>query len=413
MTVPRMILFLILGSLAGSVVQGEERAKGPVKVFILSGQSNMQGKAAAYTLDAVLGDPEQAGPFRHLKKDGKWVEREDVWVSFLDNPGKGDFPKHGSLTVGYGSEKTIRDEDNKRQPHPGVGPELGIGHVLGDHLDEQVLLIKAAWGGRAVKYSFRPPSAMPSDEVIREQVAAIAEKREEAIKRAEKAKAEGKRVKSVPPVRTFEEHKAGYGSDYRKVLSETKKVLDDLPRYFPEYDEEQGYEIAGFIWFQGWNDGVGDGNPEYAEQMAHFIRDMRRDLAVPDLPFVIGELGTDGPEAEGWVATFRGQQAEVAAREEFRGNVGLAETASFWPPANEKMKGKWDEFRAAAKVNEGKDRDDPTRLDPGEYYRRNWEQKYKKELSFTSDKRYHYLGSGACYYRMGASMGGAMVEMLK
>ena len=140
------LLNIIVG-LAGLAAPASGAAKGPVKVFILSGQSNMEGKAAAYTLDAVINDPKTRDEFKHLKKDGEWVKRDDVWVTFLDNPGRGGFPKHGPLTVGYGSEKTIRDADGKKLPHPGIGPELGIGQVLGDHFDEQVLLIKASWGG--------------------------------------------------------------------------------------------------------------------------------------------------------------------------------------------------------------------------------------------------------------------------
>lgn len=409
-----LTIALGLGCFGGMTATAPAAVKGAVKVFILSGQSNMQGKAAAYTLDAVLGDPDQAGSFRHLKKDGEWVKRGDVWVSFLDNPGRGGFPKHGPLTVGYGSEKTVRTEDNKKVPHPGVGPELGIGHVLGDHYGEQVLLIKAAWGGRAVKYSFRSPGGMPSDEEIKAQVAEIGKKRLDKLHRYEADKAAGKKkLKPAGPERSFEEHKAGYGSDYRKVLSETKKVLDDMTTYFPGYDPEQGYEIAGFIWFQGWNDAIGEGNPDYVDQMAHFIRDVRKDLKAPKMPFVIGELGTDGPGAEGWVATFRRQQAEIAALAEFKGTVRLAKTAEFWPDNNQEMQPRWDAFRAAAKVNEAKPKDDPTRADPGAFYNTNWVQKYKKELSFTSDKRYHYLGSGACYYKMGESMGKAMVELVK
>ena len=109
-------------------------------------------------------------------------------MTFLDNKGKGGFPTHGALTVGFGSEKSIRDKHNKKVPHPGIGPELGIGHVLGDFFEEPVLLIKAAWGGRSVKYSFRPPSAMPSDEIIRKQVNEIEANRKKAIIRAEEAK---------------------------------------------------------------------------------------------------------------------------------------------------------------------------------------------------------------------------------
>jgi len=387
-----------LAALAGTLIfcgcaQPGQAAEGSLKAFILVGQSNMEGKATAGTLDAVIDDPGTHDQFKHLKAGDQWAVREDVWVAFLDRQGKSDLPLYGPLTVGFGSPKTARDENNKRVPVRTIGPELGIGYVLGNHFDEQVLLVKAAWGGRAVRYSFRPPSAMPTDEQIRQEVAEITKKKPDA---------------GV----TFESRKAGYGSDYRKILSETRKVLGDLKRYFPAYDAGKGYEITGFIWFQGWNDGVGGGNPDYVEQMAHFIRDIRRDLETPNLPFVIGELGTDGPEAGGWVATFRKQQAAIAALLEFAGTVRLAKTAPFWPtyPNLEK---EWQAFRAAAKANEEKSKTDPTRVDPGAYYQKNWVQRYKKELAYTSDKRYHYKGSGACYYQMGEAMGKAMLEMIK
>lgn len=276
---------------------GSSIAKGPVKVFILSGQSNMEGKAAAHTLDAVINDPKTRAQFEHLKPNGKWLVRDDVFVTYLDKKTKGEspLPLFGPLTVGFGSQKQIRDADNKRITVPSLGPELGIGVVLGEHYEEPVLLIKAAWGGRAVRYSFRPPSALPTDEQIKAEVAAINAKRQAAIDR-QKANPKKKPKPTRPPA-TFEARKEGYGSDYRKILSETKRVLDDISQYVPNYDADQGYELAGFIWFQGWNDGIGSGNPDYLDQMSHFIRDIRRDLKAPALPFVIGELGTDGPKA--------------------------------------------------------------------------------------------------------------------
>jgi len=370
------------------------QAKGPVKVFILSGQSNMEGKASVTTLDAVIGDPKTHSRFQHLKPGGKWIVRNDVWVTFLDRRDRRSAaPVHGPLSVGFGSPKLGRDENFNKVPVPCIGPELGIGYVLGNHYDEQVLLIKAAWGGRAVKYSFRPPGAMPTDEQIKAEVTAIKRKKPDADV-------------------TFESHKAGYGSDYRKILSETEKVVGNIKDYFPNYDQSQGYEISGMIWFQGWNDGVGAGNPDYTEQMTHFIRDIRKDLKAPEMPFVIGELGTDGPDAGGWIATFRAQQKAIADAEEFRDNVRLAGTARYWPKVPD-MSSQWEQFRAGAKANEAKPKDDPARVDPGLFYQKNWVRRYKKELAYTSDKRYHYLGSGACYYQMGESMGRAMLELLK
>jgi alpha-galactosidase len=393
------IILLLLGCSAARPFSARAgaAAPGPVKVFILAGQSNMEGKALASTLEPVIADADTHDRFAHLKTDGKWTVRDDVWVTFLDRQTKGpagDIPRYGPLGVGFGGFKTDRDDNNRKFAALSVGPELGIGYVLGDRFDEQVLLIKAAWGGRAVKKTFRPPSAMPSDEQIQEELAAI-------------------KAKDPETDMTFDGLKETYGSDYRKILSETRRVLDDVKRYFPEYDEERGYEITGFVWFQGWNDAIGAGNPDYPRQMAHFIRDIRRDLKAPDMPFVIGELGTDGPDAEGWIATFRAQQAEIAAMEEFRDNVRLAKTAHCWPTDLPDMQDEWNEFRANAQKNEAKAKDDPTRIDPGLFFQINWRQRYKEQLAYTSDKRYHYLGSGACYYEMGESMGRAMLEMMK
>ncbi len=65
--------------------------------------------------------------------------REDVFISCLD--------RKGPLWVGHGARKET------------IGPELGFGWVMGDVLDEPVLLIKCAWGGKSLAVDFRPPSA--------------------------------------------------------------------------------------------------------------------------------------------------------------------------------------------------------------------------------------------------------------
>ncbi|NQU25396.1 MAG: hypothetical protein HQ567_29270 [Candidatus Nealsonbacteria bacterium] len=123
-------------------------------------------------------------------------------------------------------------------------------------------------------------------------------------------------------------------------------------------------------------------------------------------------MGTDGPDAEGWVATFRKQQADIAAVPEFKDNVRLAKTAHCWHKGPYDMQDKWDAFRAQVQANTAEPADDPTRIDSGLFFQKNWVQKYAKELSYTSDKRYHYNGSGRSYYEMGQSMAGAMVELL-
>lgn len=63
-------------------------AAEPVKVFILAGQSNMEGKAKLDLLNYQTAQPATADLYKHLRQDGQWVERDDVWIKFLDRKGK-------------------------------------------------------------------------------------------------------------------------------------------------------------------------------------------------------------------------------------------------------------------------------------------------------------------------------------
>jgi len=374
------------------------KAKGPVKVFILAGQSNMEGKAAASTLEPVIADPKTREKFRHLKTDGKWTVRSDVWVTFLCKTTKGPrskFPLYGRLTIGFGADKTVRGAGNRRIKVAGFGPELGFGHVVGEHFDEQVLLIKAAWGGRSVKRTFRPPSAMPGDAEVKQAF--------------EKARAKNPDVKLA-------DVKDSYGRDYRAMIAEVRKVIGGIKKYFPNYDANQGYEIAGLVWFQGWNDGCGAGNPHYTGQLAHLIRDVRKEFKVPNMPVVIGQMGIDGLKPMGWIETFRKQQAAVAAMPEFKDNVRLARTAQFWPPWYKALDDKWRAFKAKSRAwarqmkTEGKT---PTREQIREFGDKHWHEPNKATIARMSDRRYHYMGCGRTYYLMGEAFGRAMLEMLK
>ena len=143
-----LIIFVLGVGFVFSLVANETK---PVKVFILAGQSNMEGKGK---IDPLLNHqihaPETKAFFQHFHKDGKYIERDDVWINYLKRRGK--------LTVGYGS--------------PGcIGLELEFGHVMGNHYDEPVLLIKTAWGGKSIGRDFRPPSSgLQPDEQINESV---------------------------------------------------------------------------------------------------------------------------------------------------------------------------------------------------------------------------------------------------
>jgi len=262
---------------AAASASAAQAGKSPVKVFILAGQSNMEGQgkivldpeknAGKGTLEYLAKDPAAAAQFRHLvDASGRWVTRDDVWIWYLD--------RKGGLTVGYGA----RDDR--------IGPELQFGHVLGDYFDNQVLLIKTAWGGKSLAKDFRPPSSGGET-----------------------------------------------GPYYAEMLRLVKEVLADLKTHFPDYDGG-GFELAGFGWHQGWNDRVNQAfNDEYEKNLANFIRDVRKDLGVADLPFVIAETGMRGrEEIHPRGLSLMRAQAAVARYEEFQGNVAFVETKDFYRP---------------------------------------------------------------------------------
>jgi len=321
--------------------------EGPVKVFILAGQSNMQGHASLRTLEYLIYNEETAAEYEQWKdREGRWTERRDVWVWTTDGR------RHGNLRPGFGVNEMK------------IGPELGFGWVVGEHLKEQVLLIKTCWGGRSVKRDFLPPGAdRPPVEELRKEL---------------------ERARKKNPNVTMEDIEARYGKAYREMIAAVREVLGNLKSLFPEYDEKRGYEIAGFVWFQGWNDMIDrrqrrEKYAKYTERLAQLIRDVRKDLGAPNLPVVIGELGVGGKQGD-----FQLAQKAVAELPEFKGTVRFVETHQFWEPEVEKMskEGVW----------RGPD--------------------WPKFYNVASEPAYHYLGSAKIYYQMGKAFGEAMLELL-
>jgi alpha-galactosidase len=112
--------------------------KGPLKVFILAGQSNMEGHGQSVHIKMAATDGATRKEFAPLMNGESYVVRKDVWISYGG--------RRGGLSVGYG----VSEEK--------IGPEIGFGWHIGELLGEQVLLIKTAWGGHSLKEKFLPPS---------------------------------------------------------------------------------------------------------------------------------------------------------------------------------------------------------------------------------------------------------------
>ncbi len=286
MTVPRLALLLAAVAFPPAVRAADPAP--PVQVFILAGQSNMEGHAVVDlkgkdyndgkgTLAALFAAPAKVKLVAHLKTPaGAWAVRDDVWVRYQR---EGRPLLAGPLGIGF---SVYGDAHH-------FGPELQFGHVLGDHLTAPVLLIKAAWGGKSLYKDFRPPSAGGTT-----------------------------------------------GPYYAKMLAEVRTALAALKTDFPAL-AGRGHQLAGFVWYQGWNDGVDPKGavPEYEQNLVHLIKDVRKDLKAPQLPVVIGELTGPWVDAPGAWGALRKAQAAAAARPEFQGNVLFVPTRTFVRPADE------------------------------------------------------------------------------
>ncbi len=378
-------------------------SKEKLKVFILAGQSNMVGHARAHTMATLY----HSGTTRDkkltelvFKKDGnlskKTLEDQLAEARKLDEltggisndkiKGMSAGPEKTALETEVKKRKDAHDaykatiaassvvsdrvyinsiaDGNKRAGKLGagygadkskIGPEYGFGLSIAEKIDGPILLIKTSWGGKSLNYNFRPPSAGP-------------------YKLNEKEQAGGK----------ADEIRKNAGLNYRMMNESIRAVLGNLKENHPAYDAEAGYEIAGFVWFQGYNDQF---SPEfrdsYKDNMIAFIKDVRKEYKVPTMPFVIGVLGTGMTAekvAENQVSV---AQREAARAPEFKDNVLSVESYTEYS------------------------------LYSHEIFSKGWPKHYYEWDTVGSDRPYHYLGSGAFFVRLGDSFAKSMAELIE
>ena len=138
-----------------------------------------------------------------------------------------------------------------------IGPEVPFGFVMGEYHDEPVLLIESSMGNRSLSFDFRPPSSGKTEE----------EKSNEFC-----------------------------GAEYDLLLEGVRQTLANLDKVVPGY-AGQGYEIAGFVWFQGHKD---KDVPKlvYEKHLVNLIEDLRDDLNAPEMKVVIATVGFGGMDME-------------------------------------------------------------------------------------------------------------------
>jgi hypothetical protein len=387
----------------------------PLKVFILAGQSNMEGHAKIETFDYIGDDPATAPLLKMMRgADGKPKVCDGAWISYFTGTGDQNGEGFGKMTAGYGSRQKPDQDGGK------IGPEFTFGLTMDAALDQPILIIKTAWGGKSLHTDFRSPSAGPY------QLSSF------QLENYPKQEGHG-----IP--KDFEQWKVekaqATGHYYRLMMEHVKKVLGDVKRVYPEYDPAQSYELGGFVWLQGFNDMVdshvypGHNKPDrfalYSELLAHFIRDVRKDLAAPKLPFVIGVMGVGGlkDQSEGMVA-FRQAMAAPAGMPEFKGNVVAVQTAPFWSDELGAVAEKRDQLNQMRHFLDSKHKDHPnadghmTDAQKQEYLKE-FEAKLISPAEVALWKRgasnagYHYLGCAKTFALMGKGFAEANIEMMK
>ncbi len=266
------------------------------------------------------------------------VVSDRVYISSIADGNK----RSGPLTVGFGGNPTK------------IGPEFSFGLSMAQKLDGPILLIKTSWGGKSINYDFRPPSA---------GAYVLNDKQKEADNAADIRK--------------------NAGLNWRMMNEAIGAVLKDLKKYHPAYDAAAGHEMAGFVWFQGFNDQFSDEfRNNYRDMMVHFIKDVRKEYDTPGMPFVIGVLGTNMTKEGVDKNAVSVAQREAAKAPEFKDNVTSVESYQVY------------DLGARAVYDKG------------------WAKNFAVWRAIGSDRPYHYLGSGTFFARLGDSFATAMNDLI-
>ncbi|MDA0765629.1 MAG: sialate O-acetylesterase [Verrucomicrobia bacterium] len=311
----------------------------PVQVFILLGQSNMLGfgkiKGGEGSLEHAV---KEKGLYPYLIDDeGNWTGRKDV--RNVRVMGSGD----GAMKV-FNNEWMAITGGN-------IGPEIGIGHHVGNAVDAPVMILKSCIGNRALGWDLLPPGSEGYEFTDSKGVTWVHPGYKGSPERWKKGE-EPKKIDWYA------------GLQYEGDVARAKQVLAELDKYYPGAKE---YEVAGFCWWQGDRDSRSEAlSSHYEKNLVQLIKQLRKDFDAPNAKFVTASLGqTEKGSTDGGGKILEAMLAvdgDSGKYPEFKGNVAAV---------------------------------------------------YTHPLSKGSASGSHYGGNAETYMNIGDAMGAAMAELLK
>jgi len=259
----------------------------PVKVFLIMGQSN------TLEMGRVKGD--KAGSLKYAVAEeglypfmvdgaGKWTKRMDVrnihTMGSGGPDGRGGVRRNDWLTVSGGK----------------IGIEIGIGHQLGNAIDGPVMILKSAIGNRSLGWDLLPPGSPrheveTTDRKTGRTVTLVTPAYNDEVRYPSWTKGE---VPDPP------KHNWHAGLQFEGDVARAKKVLSELPEYYPGLpvlSGSSGYEVAGFLWWQGDKDRYNAAHAAmYGKNLAQLFKALRKEFDAPKAKMVVATLGQTNKE---------------------------------------------------------------------------------------------------------------------
>jgi len=301
----------------------------PVKVYILSGQSNMLGSGKIAGTEsgtlATLTGTEMKFP-NLVAAGGGWTVRNDV--------------QYRGLRSDIGSGPLAADVAGTS-----IGPELGFGHVVGHFHDEPVLLLKVCEGQKRLGSDILPPGSASFEYG--------------SLTYAGYGQSPYSWTTGTTPVPTasyaglyydqFFLDEADWAPAGTGSVTNPTDILDDFATEYPQW-AAQGFEIAGFVWWQGHTDQWMPLAGRYEQNLVRLIKQLRQYYAnrypgkcSPSAPFALATIAYNGWDFEtnpmygaDSVKVLHAQLAvsgEAGNYPEFVGNVKTAEARGYWRPS--------------------------------------------------------------------------------